>query len=135
MIGVIVVTHGMFGKELIGSFNMITGAQEKLSSLSLLDGDDVSELADQISELAQEMDDGEGVLVLVDIFGGSPCNSASRLLMRDDIAVEVVAGVNLPMLIKVTESRNSVGLKRLAEVAVSSVAEYTFDVREQLQHM
>ncbi len=135
MIGIIVVTHGNFGKELIASFNMIAGEQEKMVALSLLDGVDIADFEEDVSRSAYELDDGDGVIILADVFGGSPSNCASRLLMKEDISIEIVTGVNLPMLIRVTESRNNTNIKQLANVAVSAVVEYSLDVRKYLQSL
>ena len=80
MIGVLLVTHGNFSEAIIKSMELVFGRQEKLEALTLNHGDDVEELTRQVKERAKELDDGEGVLVLVDLLGGSPCNVTAFIL-------------------------------------------------------
>ena len=100
MIGVLVVTHGDFSESIIKSMELIFGHHDKLEALTLNHGDDVQELLRKVREKSKELDDGDGVIVLVDLLGGSPCN------------------VNLPMLINVLENRTEISLNSLPEVAM-----------------
>ncbi len=108
MIGILVVTHGYFGKELINSLTMITGAQKKCEALSLRPEDEVTLLKEHVNEKIEEMDDGNGILILTDIIGGSPFNVCSSYLKNQN--VEVLTGVNLPMLIEACELRDTKSL-------------------------
>lgn len=102
MIGIIVVTHGLFSSELIKSAEMIVGQQECVEAISMLEGSSLSNIADDI-EKAIEKYESSGAIVFTDMFGGSPSNISMAYL--GDKNVEVVSGVNLPMLIKAFSSR------------------------------
>lgn len=128
MINILVATHGDFCNGLINSLEMITGKHEGLKTLSLREGDDPAKLCKDMQNYANNSKDG--VIILVDLLGGCPCNNAAQLLKNKN--VEVVSGVNLPMLIQVVESRSQMNLKELAETAVKVVNETTCNVRERL---
>lgn len=102
MIGIIAVTHGNFGEELIRSAEMIVGKQECVESISMLEGSSLSDIADSI-EKAIEKYEANGAIIFTDMFGGSPSNISMAYL--GDKNVEVVSGVNLPMLIKAFSAR------------------------------
>lgn len=102
MIGIIVVTHGLFSTELIRSAEMIVGQQECVEAISMLEGSSLSNIADDI-EKAIEKYELSGAIVFTDMFGGSPSNISMAYLGEKN--VEVVSGVNLPMLIKAFSAR------------------------------
>jgi len=116
MIGVLIVTHGEIGTALLHSASQILGSPPpQLATLSVWRQDDPDDLVLRAQELLQGIDDGEGVLVLTDIFGATPGNVVSRLLQ--DGRIEGVSGVSLPMLLRVLTSRNgSTGNKLSAAV-------------------
>lgn len=118
MIGVLLVTHGNFSEAIIKSMELVFGRQEKLEALTLNHGDDVEELTRQVKEKAKELDDGEGVLVLVDLLGGSPCNVTASCLKQEGL--ECVTGLNLPMLISVLEEREDSTLRSIPKVAMEA---------------
>lgn len=118
MIGVLLVTHGNFSEAIIKSMELVFGRQEKLEALTLNHGDDVEELTRQVKEKAKELDDGEGVLVLVDLLGGSPCNVTASCLKQEGL--ECVTGLNLPMLISVLEEREDSTLHSMPKVAMEA---------------
>ena len=118
MIGILLVTHGNFSEAIIKSMELVFGRQEKLEALTLNHGDDVEELTRQVKEKAKELDDGEGVLVLVDLLGGSPCNVTASCLKQEGI--ECVTGLNLPMLISVLEERDGSALHNMPDVAMEA---------------
>ena len=118
MIGVLLVTHGNFSEAIIKSMELVFGRQEKLEALTLNHGDDVEELTRQVKERAKELDDGEGVLVLVDLLGGSPCNVTASCLKQEGL--ECVTGLNLPMLISVPEEREDGTLCSMPKVAMEA---------------
>lgn len=118
MIGVLLVTHGNFSEAIIKSMELVFGRQEKLEALTLNHGDDVEELTRQVKEKAKELDDGEGVLVLVDLLGGSPCNVTASCLKQKGL--ECVTGLNLPMLISVLEEREDSTLRSIPKVAMEA---------------
>ncbi|WP_122643063.1 PTS sugar transporter subunit IIA [Luxibacter massiliensis] len=127
MIGIVVVTHGDFGKELLKSTEMIMGDIEKIKALSLYSGDSLDTLREQVTNEIQSIDEGDGVLVLVDLFGGSPCNAAAVNVREDN--VECVAGLSMPMLIKAVEARMSMPLKELPKECMEYVQESAVNVK------
>jgi mannose PTS system EIIA component len=105
MIGVLIVTHGEIGKSLLDSAAQILGARPlQISTLSVWRQDDPDDLILRARELMEQIDAGDGVLILTDLFGATPGNVVSKLL--DDGHVEGVSGVSLPMLLRVLTSRN-----------------------------
>ena len=105
MIGVLLVTHGEIGTALLSSASQILGgAPLQVTTLSVWRQDDPDDLVLRATELLEQIDAGDGVLVLTDIFGATPGNVVSRLL--EDGHVEGVSGVSLPMLLRVLTSRN-----------------------------
>jgi len=105
VIGILIVTHGEIGTSMLSSASQILGgAQQQVATLSVWRHDDPDDLVLRARELLEQIDSGEGVLVLTDIFGATPGNVVSRLL--EDGRVEGVSGVSLPMLLRVLTSRN-----------------------------
>ena len=105
MIGVLVVTHGSIGEALLTSAAQILGgAPAQVATLSVWRQDDPDDLVLRARELMEQIDAGDGVLILTDLFGATPGNVVSRLL--EDGRVEGVSGVSLPMLLRVLTSRN-----------------------------
>ena len=97
-IGVVVVTHGQLSNELVNAAEMIAGELPHFEAVALGWHDDPNAAKDQIAAAIGRVDGGKGVLVLTDMFGGTPSNLGITFL--EDQAVEVVTGVNLPMLVK-----------------------------------
>ena len=105
MIGVLLVTHGEIGTALLASASQILGgAPAQVMTLSVWRQDDPDDLILRARELLEQIDTGDGALVLTDIFGATPGNVVSRLLADGD--VEGVSGVSLPMLLRVLTGRN-----------------------------
>jgi PTS system ascorbate-specific IIA component len=105
MIGVLIVTHGEIGTSLLDSTAQILGARPaQTATLSVWRQDDPDDLVLRARELMEQIDAGDGVLILTDLFGATPGNVVSRLL--EDGRVEGVSGVSLPMLLRVLTSRN-----------------------------
>ena len=116
MIGVVVVSHGKLARELVAATEHVVGEQRRFRSISIEPDDDMDERRNQILELAQACDDGDGVIILTDMFGGTPSNLAISVMGQGNI--EVIAGVNLPMLIKLSEVRDSVTLAEAAQAQI-----------------
>ena len=112
MIGVLVTTHGNVGAELIKAVEMIKGATQGVLHLSMDQTKGVEELKKELTAAIKKLDQGQGVLILTDLFGGTPSNIALSLLKTGK--VEVVTGVNLPMLLKLSEMQEGVSLKDFA---------------------
>ena len=125
MIGVLIVTHGEIGTALLHSASQILGAAPpQVATLSVWRQDDPDDLILRAQELLAGIDDGDGVLVLTDIFGATPGNVVTRLLQ--DGRVEGVSGVSLPMLLRVITSRNGSppsDLRAAVQRAISGGAE------------
>ena len=99
MVGIIIVTHYTMGEALIACAQHIMGrALPQLAQLAVSKADDPDEIMKRAQELINQLDDGSGVLLLTDIYGGTPSNIANRLIVPGH--VEAVAGVNLPMLVR-----------------------------------
>ena len=116
MISVIIGTHGMFSEEILKSAEMIFGSQENVGSVTFKPGEGIDNLVEKYNNLINETDCKEGVLFMVDLFGGSPFNAASMLAMKND-NMEIVTGVNLPMILEVLGSRDFSTLSELLSIA------------------
>jgi PTS system mannose-specific IIA component len=111
-IGVLVVTHYGLGQEFIRALRLIVPGAPEFYSLSVEPGQTVEEMRASIDETLKKADQGEGVLVLTDMFGGTPSNISLSFL--GDRQLEVVTGVNLPMLIKLATLKQERTLDELA---------------------
>lgn len=131
MIGILVITHGDFSKGIVQSMELICGKQEALDTLSLNIEDDVEELAQSVCRQAVNLDQGEGVLILTDMLGGSPSNVAARILLRPGISC--VTGVNLPMLIEAVGSRDCCSLAELVSLCMESGQDGIVDLNARLR--
>lgn len=113
-VGIIIVSHADFGSAMLRTAEFILGAQSDCSSISVDVAHEVSETVRRLTDAAQRLDKGAGVIILTDMFGGTPTNLALSLLTTHK--VEVVTGVNLPMLLKVFSTREK-PLEELAQLA------------------
>ena len=105
MIGVLIVTHGNIGESMLSSAGQILGGVPPLvATLGVSRNDDPDEVTLRAGELLEGLDQGDGVLILTDIFGATPGNTISHLL--DDGRIEGVSGISLPMLLRVLTGRN-----------------------------
>jgi PTS system mannose-specific IIA component len=117
MIGILIISHGTLGESLIHcAAHVLNKRPERLKQIGITAHDDPLQLLPQARKLVKELDDGEGVLILSDMYGGSPANIAGKLLIPGK--VEGVAGVNLPMLIRVLTYRDK-SLQMIVTKAVS----------------
>src|SRR5688572_28154721 len=98
MIGVVVVTHGQLARELVSAAETIVGDLARFAAVSIGWHEDTQDARDEIAQAVARVDQGQGVLILTDMFGGTPSNLAMTFLAEDK--VEVITGVNAPMLIK-----------------------------------
>jgi PTS system mannose-specific IIA component len=115
-VGVLVVTHGEFGAALIDAGQMILGAQQCVRSVSVQVSRGVDEIVGDLKAALSKLESGLGVLILTDLFGGTP--TTLSLSLRKLGNIEVVAGVNLPMLLKVLQLRS----EPLTELAAQAKA-------------
>jgi PTS system mannose-specific IIA component len=114
MIGALVVTHGHLGRELVAAAEMIVGDTSRIQAVSIGWHDDVNDVRRDIEKRIGEADTGSGVLVLTDMFGGTPSNIAFSF--HEPGHVDVVTGVNLPMIIKIVTQKDGETLDNLARV-------------------
>jgi PTS system mannose-specific IIA component len=114
MVGILVITHRQLAQEFVATAELIVGKMENCIGLSLDPELPVDELRRQINKAMDEVNDGDGVIVLTDMFGGTPSNLSLSFLNQKGI--EVVTGVNLPMLLKLAHSREDVKVDELARV-------------------
>jgi len=105
MSGVLIVTHGRLGEELIKAAELIQGELPGVVSIAVDSRKSMETLKKEITAAIKKADSGNGVLILTDLFGGTPSNISLSFLKQGKI--EVVTGVNLPMLLKITEGRNT----------------------------
>jgi mannose PTS system EIIA component len=113
VIGVVVVTHGQLANELVNAAEMIVGDLPQFAAVSIGWHDDVNDAREDIGQAIERVRGEEGVLVLTDMFGGTPSNLGMTFLETD--RVEVITGVNLPMLIKLANLRNASNLLKVAQ--------------------
>ena len=115
MIGMVLVTHGRLAEELIAALEHVVGAQENVTAICIGPDDDMELRRREILESTSKADQGEGVVLLTDMFGGTPSNLAISIM--DKANVEIIAGVNLPMLIKLASVRQK---ESLGEAVISA---------------
>jgi PTS system mannose-specific IIA component len=122
MIGVLIVTQGGLAHEFRSALEHVVGPQEQIETISIGPDDDLeTRRSDMLSALAR-VDSGKGVVVLTDMFGGTPSNLAISAM--DQSNVEVIAGVNLPMLVKLASIRNECGLEEAITQAQEAGRKY-----------
>jgi PTS system mannose-specific IIA component len=114
MVGILVITHQRLAEEFIATAALIVGNIENCVGLSLDPDLPVEDLRQQIDEAMDRVNDGDGVIVLTDMFGGTPSNLSLSFLNNEGI--EVVTGVNLPMLLKLAQSREGHKVDELARI-------------------
>ena len=105
MIGLVLVTHGQLAEEFRHAVEHVVGPQEHFETVSIGAEDDMEQRRQDIVDAVASADAGHGVIIVTDMFGGTPSNLAISLLEKDK--VEVVAGINLPMLIKLASIRDN----------------------------
>ncbi|MCM1324212.1 MAG: PTS sugar transporter subunit IIA [Acetobacter sp.] len=109
MIGIVIVTHGQLADEFLYAMQHVVGHQEQIATACIGPNDDMNEKREDILTKVNTVDSGDGVIVLTDMFGGTPSNLAISIM--DKANIEVIAGVNLPMLVKLNTLRKEKNLK------------------------
>jgi PTS system mannose-specific IIA component len=122
MIGLVLVTHGRLAEEFIAATEHVVGQQPNVRAVSIGPDDDIEQRRRDILAAAEAVDDGSGVILLTDMFGGTPSNLAISIM--DKNRVEVIAGVNLPMLIKLASVRETEGLEQAVASAQDAGRKY-----------
>lgn len=122
MIGVVLVTHGRLAQEFRTALEHVVGEQEKFATISINPCDNIESRRDDIVEAIESVDGGQGVIVISDMFGGTPSNLAISMMDRENL--EVIAGANLPLLIKVASVRKDNSLEDTVTQALYSGRKY-----------
>ncbi len=122
MIGLVLVTHGQLASEFRAAMEHVVGPQDNVETISIGPDDDMEQRRTEILEAVGRADTGSGVILLTDMFGGTPSNLAISVM--ENANVEVLAGINLPMLIKLASVRNDVPLGEAVEQAQVSGRKY-----------
>ncbi|WP_419809641.1 PTS sugar transporter subunit IIA [Sphingomonas sp.] len=122
MIGLVLVTHGRLAEEFVTAMQHVVGPQEQIAPVAIGPEDDMESRRDDIAAAIAAVDDGSGVIVLTDLFGGTPSNLAISLMARG--RVEVIAGMNLPMLIRLGSARKAMGVTAAVAAAREAGRKY-----------
>jgi len=122
MIGLVLVTHGRLAAEFVAALEHVVGKQERIAAVCIGAEDDMEARRREIIDRISEVDSGNGVVLLTDMFGGTPSNLAISVLDRGSI--EVIAGVNLPMLIKLASVRSTKKLEDAVAAAQEAGRKY-----------
>lgn len=122
MIGVVLVTHGRLADEFVAAMEHVVGPQSDVATICIGPDDDMEERRKQILESISKVDGGTGVILLTDMFGGTPSNLAISVIEKAN--VEVIAGANLPMLIKLASVRGDTDLASAAAQAKEAGRKY-----------
>jgi len=122
MIGVVVVSHGQLASEFVAAAEHVLGPQPQMVSVPIGPDDDMEARRADILNAVRSVDDGAGVIILTDMFGGTPSNLAISII--NETNVEVIAGVNLPMLIKLAVERGRTSLAQAAMLAQEAGRHY-----------
>ena len=130
MIGVVLCAHHRLGEALLEAAQMIVGEFSQVASVAVMPGDDMEPLLAQISAAITKVDTGSGVVVLCDMFGGTPSNLSISFLGDQ---VEIVTGVNLPMLLKLFTCRGQMSLPEVATTISSHGCQNILVAGELLQ--
>jgi mannose PTS system EIIA component len=122
MIGILLISHGNLAESMVSTAQMILGTKDNIKSICLEGAHDHEQKRKELFTLIDDLDFGSGVILLTDMFGGSPSNLAMSALGLKK--VEVLAGFNLPMLIKIIEIRDRGNLSEIAEIARDTGKKY-----------
>jgi mannose PTS system EIIA component len=130
MIGIVLVTHGRLAAEFRAALEHVVGPQKQIESIAIGPDDDIEQRRQDIVSAVTKVDSGAGVVVLTDIFGGTPSNLAISIMNASNI--EVIAAVNLPMLIKLASVRKTSSLEQAVIQAQDAGRKYIYVARRVL---
>ena len=132
MIGLILVTHGRLAEEFVHAMQHVVGRQEAVATVCIGPNDDMEARRREIAEAIKAVDAGEGAIILTDLFGGTPSNLAISLMQNG--RVEVIAGINLPMLIRLAGARKTMDVAAAIRAAREAGRNYITIASEFLGH-
>ncbi|MEM7665791.1 MAG: PTS sugar transporter subunit IIA [Pseudomonadota bacterium] len=122
MIGLILVTHGRLADQFVQAMEHVVGQQQGVATVCIGPHDDMEQRRAEIADSIKKVEAGSGVIILTDLFGGTPSNLAISLLQAGQ--VEVIAGINLPMLIRLAGARKSMTVTEAVEAAQTAGRNY-----------
>ncbi len=131
MIGLILVTHGTLAKEFVVAMEHVVGPQKNIATVCIGPRDNMEDHRKQIAYSIKQVNSGSGVIILTDLFGGTPSNLAISLLKPG--MIEVIAGVNLPMLIRLESARKTMDVKAAVAAARDAGRKYISVASEVLE--
>jgi PTS system mannose-specific IIA component len=132
MIGLILVTHGRLAEEMRAAMEHVVGPQRRVATICIGADDDVEQRRLDILHCIEDVDTGDGVILLTDMFGGTPSNLAISMMSRG--GVEVIAGMNLPMLVKLAKVRSRQTLSECTDIAEMAGKKYIAAASHVLSH-
>lgn len=130
MIGMVLVTHGRLADEFVNAMEHVVGHQDAVATVCIGPSDDMDRRRKEIARAIAQVDSGEGTIVLTDLFGGTPSNLAISLMCAGE--VEVIAGINLPMLIRLAKARGCMGVVEAAKASRDAGRSYITVASEYL---
>ncbi|MEE4450269.1 PTS sugar transporter subunit IIA [Novosphingobium resinovorum] len=130
MIGMILVTHGNLAEEFVHAMEHVVGDQPDVATVCIGPNDDMERRRSEIADAIAKVDSGDGVIVLTDLFGGTPSNLAISLMQAGK--VEVIAGINLPMLIRLAKARGCMPVREAVAAARDAGRNYITIASEYL---
>lgn len=122
MIGIVLVTHGRLAHEFQSALEHVVGTQQQITTIAIGPEDNMEQRREEIVDAVELVDDGNGVIILTDMFGGTPSNLAISIMVPGQ--VEVLAGINLPMLIKLASVRADNDIGQAIQTARDSGRKY-----------
>ncbi|SDG25562.1 PTS sugar transporter subunit IIA [Pelagibacterium luteolum] len=122
MIGMVLVTHGRLADEFRSALEHVVGPQERVATVCIGPDDDMEGRRTDIITAVETVDDGSGVVILTDMFGGTPSNLAISVMQDRDI--EVIAGLNLPMVVKLARVRGEMDMREAVRFAAEAGRKY-----------
>lgn len=131
MVHIVLVSHGGLAEGLVKSSEMIIGSQKHQHVLILKPGMSHKDIFDQMMNILSLLDEDDEMLILLDLFGGSPAMACVEVMQEDD-RIEVVSGINLPMVLEVFLSRSECSVAELANIALEKGKEGIIDLRKSL---
>ena len=132
MIGLILVTHGRLAEHFVEAMEHVVGGQQAVATICIGPSDDMEQRRREIAAAIEQVDSGDGAIILTDLFGGTPSNLAISLLEAG--RVEVIAGINLPMLIRLAGARKAMGVVEAVQAAQQAGRSYITVASEFLGH-
>ncbi|MDI6780698.1 MAG: PTS sugar transporter subunit IIA [bacterium] len=133
MIGIVVVTHGCMGIEIVKTAELIVGKCEKIEAVPFFPHESGEELTQKVRQAIDSVNDGDGVVIFVDLIGGNCCTIAGAFLRDEEEGnVEVISGVNLPMVIKLINYRHDGKAKDVAAAVQKAGVKSIINLREMI---